>query len=684
MNQNNTGNNPLLEDFDTPFEVPPFEKIQEHHFIPALEEGMKRQKDMIRVIIENPQKPTFENTLVALDNSSILLDRIQSIFDNLLSANTNKEMQDIAKAMAPVLSKHQDDIRLNYALFQRIKTVYKQKDKLNLTPEQHMLLQKTYKDFVRGGANLNSGEQEKLRKINEKLSVLTLKFGDNVLAETNDYMLIIEDEKELKGLPESAIKAAAETATQKGQDGKWVFTLHKPSLIPFLQYADDRNLREKIYMAYINRGNNGNEHDNKNIISDMIQLRLERANLLGYDTHAAYVLEKNMAETPENVYKILNNLWDAALPVAKNERKEMQKIIDRQGGNFKLASWDWWYYAEKLRKEQYDFDENSVRPYFQLQNVLNGVFDVANRLYGLQFSERSDLPKYHDDVRIFEVKQGDKEHIGILYMDFFPRESKRGGAWMSSFRKQSQRGGVFIKPVTTIVCNFSKPTDNKPALLSHDEVLTLFHEFGHALHGLLSECTYNKLSGTSVPRDFVELPSQIMENWASEPEVLKLFARHYETGETIPDELLEKLENSKHFNQGFATVEYLAASFLDMDWHTIKNADSLSITEFENNSLNKIGLIPEIISRYRSTYFQHIFSSGYSAGYYSYVWAEVLDADAFEAFREKGLFDQQTASGFREHILKNGGTEEPMTMYKKFRGKEPSIEPLLRRKGLKI
>lgn len=684
MNQNNTGNNPLLADFDTPFEVPPFEKIQEHHFIPALEEGMKRQKDIIRVIIENPQKPTFENTLVALDNSSILLDRTQNIFDNLLSANTNKEMQDIAKAMAPILSKHQDDIRLNYALFQRIKTVYKQKDKLNLTPEQHMLLQKTYKDFVRGGANLNSGEQEKLRKINEKLSVLTLKFGDNVLAETNDYMLIIENEKELKGLPESAIKAAAETATQKGQDGKWVFTLHKPSLIPFLQYADDRNLREKIYMAYINRGNNDDEHDNKDIINDMVHLRLERAKLLGYDTHADYVLEKNMAEIPENVYEILNNLWDAALPVAKNERKEMQKIIDRQGGNFKLASWDWWYYAEKLRKEQYDFDENSVRPYFQLQNVLNGVFDVANRLYGLQFSERSDLPKYHDDVRIFEVKQGDKEHIGILYMDFFPRESKRGGAWMSSFRKQSQRGGVFIKPVTTIVCNFSKPTDNKPALLSHDEVLTLFHEFGHALHGLLSECTYNKLSGTSVSRDFVELPSQIMENWASEPEVLKLFARHYETGETIPDELLEKLENSKHFNQGFATVEYLAASFLDMDWHTIKNADSLSINEFENNSLNKIGLIPEIISRYRSTYFQHIFSSGYSAGYYSYVWAEVLDADAFEAFRENGLFDQQTASGFREHILKNGGTEEPMTMYKKFRGKEPSIEPLLRRKGLKI
>jgi peptidyl-dipeptidase Dcp len=674
--------NPFFSDFNTPFQVPPFDKILEDHYMPAFKEGMKQQLQEIEVIVNNPKPATFKNTLEALENSGPLLIKVSNTFDVLNESMTNEIMQAIAKEAAPLRSKHQDDIRLNEKLFQRIKSVYEQKDSLNLTPEQNMLLEKYYKDFVRGGANLDEEKKTRLREINKEISVLTLKFGENILKENNRFELVIEKEEDLLGLPEAVITAAAETAKERDHDGKWVFTLHKPSLIPFLQYSEKRDLREKIFKAYINRGNNNDELDNKAILSKIAVLRGERANLLGYNTHAHFVLEENMAKKPENVYKLLNQLWQPALQRAKKEVKELQSMIHKEGKDFELQPWDWWYYAEKLKKVKYELEDEILRPYFKIENVIAGVFGVASKLYGIQFRERNDIPKYHQDAKVFEVQEANGSHIGILYTDYFPRESKRGGAWMNGFQKQSRLGGQDIYSVITNNGNFSKPTADKPALLNTEEVLTLFHEFGHALHGLLSDCTYNKLSGTDVAVDFVELPSQIMENWAFEPEVLKMYAKHYETGETIPQELIDKLKKAKLFNQGFETVEYLAASFLDMDWHTLAEPKEIDVLSFENESLNKIGLIPEIITRYRSTYFRHIFSGGYSSGYYSYIWAEVLDADAFETFKETGLFDQKTALSFRKNILARGGTEDPMILYKRFRGAEPKVEPLLKKRGL--
>jgi len=674
--------NPFFSEFNTPYQVPAFDKIQEEHYLPAFKEGMKQQLQEIKAIIMNPESPTFENTIAALDNTGILLRKVGDIFDVLNGSMTNEKMQAIAKEAAPLRSKHEDDIKLNEKLFQRIKSIYDQRDSLNLNAEQSMLLEQYYKEFVRGGANLDEEKKARLREINKDLSVLTLKFGDNILKENNRFEMVIEKKEDLAGLPEAVITAAAETAKERGREGKWVFTLHKPSLIPFLQYSEKRDLREKIFKAYINRGDNHNELDNKSILSKIATLRVEKANLLGYKTHADFVLELNMAKKPENVYKLLYQLWKPALNRAKKEAEELQSMIDEEGKDFKLQPWDWWYYAEKLKRAKYELDDEILRPYFKLENVIDGVFTVANKLYGIQFTERIDIPKYHQDAKVFEVTEADGSHIGILYTDYFPRESKRGGAWMNAFRKQSRPGGKDIHPVITNNGNFSKPTGDKPALLSIEEVQTLFHEFGHALHGLLSDCTYNKLSGTSVPRDFVELPSQIMENWVLEPEVLKMYAKHHETGEVIPQELIDKLKKATLFNQGFVTVEYLAASFLDMDWHTLTEPAEMDVNTFETTSLNKIGLIPEIIVRYRSTYFQHIFSGGYSSGYYSYIWAEVLDADAFEAFKETSLFDQETAQSFRKNILARGGTEEPMILYKRFRGAEPSVQPLLRKRGL--
>ncbi len=674
--------NPLLGTFDTPFNVPPFDKIKNEHYIPAYEAAIKQQQEEISAIVNNPEEATFENTLVALDNSGQVLDKVDNVFQNLVECITNEEMQEIAKKVAPLTSKNEDDIKLNEKLFERIKAVYNKRDELQLSPEQNTLLEKTYKDFVRGGANLDKEAKKRFREINEKLSVLTVQFGENQLNETNAFTLVIDNEDDLAGLPQSVIEAAAITAKENGQEGKWIFTVQKPSMIPFLQYSEKRNLREKIFKAYIMRGDNNNENDNKKILTEIVNLRLERAKLLGYKSHAAYVLDNNMAKTSENVYDLLNKLFDAALPVAKKEAKELQAIIDKEKGNFKLQPWDWWYYAEKIKKNKYDFDEEELRPYFKLENVLQGAFDVANKLYGINFVLKTNIPVYHQEASVYEVTDTNGSHIGLLYMDFFPRESKRTGAWMTSFRKQSRRGGKDITPVISVVCNFSKPTGEKPALLSFEEVETLFHEFGHALHGLLSDCTYHKLSGTSVARDFVELPSQIMENWASEPEVLKMYAKHYKTGKVIPDELIEKLLNSGKFNQGFATVEFLAAAFLDLAWHTITEQANFDVNKFETEAMNKIGLIDEIVVRYRSTYFSHIFSGGYSSGYYSYVWAEILDADAFEAFKEAGLFDKTTAKAFKENILSKGGTEDPMVLYKRFRGAEPDIEPLLKRKGL--
>ena len=679
---NNLENNPLVQKFNTQFEVPPFDKIKLAHYLPAIEFAIKEQEKEIDEIVNNQEEPTFANTVEALDMSGNLLNKVDLIFNNLLSANTNEEMQNLAKKIAPIISNHSDNILLNAKLFDRTNTVYNNRKNLNLNTEQSTLLEETYKSFVRGGANLNDSDKETLRQINEELSVLTLSFGDNVLAETNKFKLIIENDENLAGLPEDVIKAASETAKESDLDGKWVFTIQKSSMIPFLQYSEMRDLREKIFKAYINKADKNDEYDNKEIISKIIKLRYKKARLLGYKDHASYVLEQNMAENPENVYALLNKIMEKALIVAKKEAKNLQEMINNEDGKFELKPWDWWYYSEKLRKEKYDLDEEALRPYFKLENVRDGIFKLAQILYGLQFVEIPGIPVYHEDVTAFEVLEEDGSHVGILYTDFFPRASKRGGAWMTVYRKEKKVDGERIPPIISIVCNFTKPTDEKPSLLSYEEVLTFFHEFGHALHGLLSQCEYYGLSGTSVQRDFVELPSQIMENFVPEPEVLKLFAKHYKTGEIIPQELVNKIINSAYFNKGFEIVEYISASFLDMDWHTLADTSSIDVNEFERQSMEKIGLIPEIIVRYRTTYFSHVFTWAYSAGYYSYVWAELLDSDAYESFKENGIFDKSTAQSFRTNILEKGGSDKPMNLYKSFKGAEPSIEPYLRKKGL--
>ncbi len=675
--------NPFFADYGTPFETPDFSKISEADYLPAMKEGIRQHKAEIEAIATSGEAASFTNTIEAIEKSGALLDRSANLFFAMNSANTNDNLQAIAREVSPLLSQHNDDIYLNDALFQRIKSIYDQRESLDLSTEQQTVLDKYYKDFVRSGANLDEAGKVRLREINKELSLLTLQFGENVLKEDNAYALVIEKKEELAGLPDGVIAGGAEAAKERGMDGKWVFTLHKPSLIPFITYSDIREYRKQMLTAYIERGNNNNELDNKANTARIVELRIEKANLLGYPTHAHFVLEENMAKNPENVYKLLNQIWDAALPMAKAEARELQKLIDADGGDFKLAAWDWWYYAEKLKKAKYDLDESELRPYFQMEKVRQGVFDTATKLFGITFTERSDISKYHPDVTVYEVKNADGSHVGILYTDYYPRASKRGGAWMDAWRKQSNIAGNRVTPLIYNVGNFSKPTADQPSLLSLDEVNTLFHEFGHALHGLLSDCSYPSVSGTSVARDFVETFSQMMENWAMEPEVLKSYAVHYQTGEPIPDELIAKIKNSGHFNQGFATVEYLAASFLDMDWHTLTEAMDIDVIDFENKSMANIGMIPEIVVRYRSPYFRHIFAGGYSAGYYSYIWAEVLDADAFQAFKENGIFDPATAKSLRDNLLSRGGTEDAMVLYKRFRGHEPSIEPLLERRGLK-
>jgi peptidyl-dipeptidase Dcp len=673
--------NPFLEDWDTPFGVAPFDRIDEAHYMPAYMEAMKQHKAEIAGIIQNSEPPTFANTIEALDGSGALLSKVDYVFQNMALAHTNEKIQEIELEIAPLLAKHNDDINLDEGLFRRTKSVYEQKDSLDLTPEQSMLLEKTYKGFVRGGANLDEAKKARFREINEELSLLSVKFAKNVLDETNAFVMVLE-EGDLAGLPQSVITAASEAAGEKGQAGKWAITLNKPSFIPFLQYSEKRDLREKVFKAFANLGNNDNAYDTKSIASRTAALRVERAQLLGYETHADYILEEYMAKNPANVYKLLHQIWEPALAKAKEEAQEFQAMIEKEGEDFSLQPWDWWYYAEKVKKAKYDLDDSALRPYFKLENVRQGAFDVAAKLWGITFHPLENMPVYHEDVRVMEVKDTDGSLIGILYMDYFPRESKQGGAWMYPFRKQRRKDGEDIRPVIVNVGNFTKPTADKPALISFDDALTLFHEFGHALHGLLSRCTYESLSGTDVATDFVELPSQIMENWASDPEVIKTYARHYETGEPIPDELIEKIKKAGTFNQGFTNVEYLASCFLDMDWHTLTEAREMDCAEFEKSSMEKIGLIPEIIPRWRSTYFGHIFAGGYSAGYYSYAWSEVLDADAFQAFKETSLFDRETALSFRKNILERGGTEDPMALYLRFRGSEPKIEPFLRREGL--
>ncbi|MFD1141590.1 M3 family metallopeptidase [Larkinella insperata] len=678
-----TANNPFFSAYTTPFGVPDFTKIKPEHYEPAFDEGIKQQAAEIAKITGQTQAPTFANTIEALEASGDLLNRVSTVFFNLNNANTSDALQKIAQAVAPKLAKNGDDISLNPALFKRVKAVYDQRATLKLTGEQQRLLEKTYKNFVRGGAALTPEKQERLRKINGELSVLTIKFGQNLLAENNAYTLVIDKPEDLSGLPAALVSAAADEAKKRSQPNKWIFTLQNPSIMPFLEYADNRALREQIFKAYLERGNHNDERDNKAIMAQMVKLRAEKAQLLGYENHAAYILEESMAQTPAKVSELLNQLWAATVPVTKQEAAELQALMDKEGKNQKLESWDWRYYAEKLRKEKYALNAEELKPYFSLDNVRDGIFMLTNRLYGLRFELRKDLPVYHDEVLAYEVKEADGRHVGIFYMDFHPRASKRGGAWMTSFRRQEVQNGKKITPVVSIVCNFSRPAGDAPALLSLDETRTFFHEFGHALHGLLSNVTYGSLSGTSVPRDFVELPSQIMENWSEEAQMLKLYAKHYKTGEVIPDALIDKINKSSLFNQGFATTEYLAASLLDMNYHTLKpDQTPTDVLAFEKESMDKIGLIPQIPPRYRSTYFQHIFAGGYSAGYYSYIWSAVLDADAFEVFKQKGLFDPKSAQSFRKNVLERGGTDEPMTLYKNFRGAEPDIKPLLRRRGL--
>jgi peptidyl-dipeptidase Dcp len=680
-NQPTMQENPFFKTWDTPFQAPPFDKIKTEHFKPAFEEAIRLQKAEIDSIASNSELPTFENTILALEYSGALLTKVSSVFYPMTSANTNPDIQKIQTEMAPILSSHNDDIYLNPQLFERVKTVYTTRDELGYSAEQERLLGETYKRFIRAGAALNDDQKTRLREINSELSQASVAFGANVLAETNSYQLHITNEADLAGLPQGVRDAAAETATKAGKEG-WVFTLQAPSLSPFMQYAENRELRKQLYEAYLQRGDNGDTKDNKALVKKMAEMRAERAALLGYPNHAAYVLEEAMAANPDNVYSLMNRLWKAAMPKFEQEATEMKTLAMQDGITDDLKVYDWFYYAEKLRKERYAIDAETVREYFPIDQVTHGLFDVVKNLWGVTLKERTDLPVYHNEVRVYEVFEADGSHRGLVYMDFFPRESKRGGAWMTSFRKQYvDQNGNYVHPIVTIVGNFRRPSGDTPALLSFDEVTTYYHEFGHALHGLLSDRTYQSLTGTAVPRDFVELPSQIMENWPAEPEVMKSFAKHYKTGEIIPDELIDKMQASQTFNQGYNTVQYLAAAFLDMDYHTISAGTQVDPTTFEAASMQKIG-IDHAWLRYRSTFFNHIFSGGYSSGYYSYIWSEILDSDAFEAFKQRGLFDQATAQAFRTYILEAGNTEDPMQLYVKFRGSEPSIDALLRKRGL--
>lgn len=673
-----TESNPFFTEFQTPNGVPPFDKIKLEHYEPAFLKGIEEQNANIQAIINNTEASTFDNVIVALDNSSPILDRTRGVFYNMTEAETTDELTALSMKLAPVLSEHDDNISLNQDLFKKVNAVYQQKDSLDLTTEQQRLLDKVYKDFIRSGANLSIDKQNRLREINKQLSTLGITFSNNILNENNEFKLFVDKKEDLAGLPEWCCQSAAEEAKANGQEGKWLFTLHNASRLPFLQYSANRPLREKIYKAYISRGNNNDKNDNKKIITDIISLRLEKAQLLGFDCYSNFVLDNTMAKNSTTVMDFLNNLWRHALPKAKAEATELQKLMDKENKGEKLEAWDWWYYTEKLRKEKYDLEEDEIKPYFKLENVREGAFAVANKLYGITLKKLNGIPVYHPDVEVFEVKDADGSQLGIFYVDYFPRPGKSGGAWMDNYRQQQEN----IRPLVCNVASFTKPIGDTPSLLTIDEVETLFHEFGHALHGLLTQCKYKGTSGTSVVRDFVELPSQINEHWATEPEVLKMYAKHYKTGETIPDSLIEKILKQKTFNQGFMTTELLAAAILDMNLHNLTDIKGIDVVAYEKEAMNQLGLISEIAPRYRTTYFNHIIG-GYAAGYYSYLWANVLDNDAFEAFKEHGIFDKKTADLFRHNVLAKGDSEDPMTLYKNFRGAEPQLEPMLKNRGMK-
>ena len=665
--------NPLLQDFNTA----PFSKISNKDYKPAIKKGIEIAKLEIEAIIQNADKPTFKNTTVALDFSGEKLHRITSVFFNLNSAETNDEIQEIAQEVSPWLSEFGNDITLNTALFERVKAVFNTKETLDLSPEQTMLLDKQYKSFARNGANLNEEDKSKLREIDAKLSTLSLKFGENVLAETNAFELHITNENELAGLPESE----KEAAKSKDKEG-WVFTLDYPSYIPFLTYIDNRELRKKMAIAAGKKGFQDNSFNNEGVVLEIVNLRHQRANLLSYKTHAHFVLEERMAETPENVIDFSNNLLEKAKPAAIKEFNNLEAYAKKLDGIDQLQKWDGAYYSEKLKKELFDLDQEILKPYFKLENVIGGVFEIANRLFDLQFEEVSNIDKYHEDVKTFHVTDTKGNFVAIFYADFHPRKGKRNGAWMTSYKSQQIKNNINERPHVSIVCNFTKPTETKPSLLTFNEVTTLFHEFGHALHGMLANTTYNSLSGTSVSWDFVELPSQVLENWCFEKEALELFAKHYETGEVIPMNYVEKIKESASFHEGMQTLRQLSFGLLDMQWHGQDPTEISSVKDFENGAFADTKLYPDVAENVMSTAFSHIFQGGYSAGYYSYKWAEVLDADAFEYFLEEGIFNKEVATKFKENVLSKGGTEKPMELYKRFRGKEPKPDALLKRAGL--
>ncbi|MBR2167519.1 MAG: M3 family metallopeptidase [Paludibacteraceae bacterium] len=679
-----TQQNPLLNQPQTPFGAPAFDQVQLKHYLPAFKEAIRLNQAEIDAIVNNEEAPTFENTVVALDRSGAVLDRVCGVFYNVLEADGNEQMDAIANEVAPILSDFQNGILLNEGLFARIKAVYDQRESLNLNPEQMRLLTETYKSFAQNGANLPADKKVRLKEINSQLAVLSLQFGQNVVAETNspDVQRFITDEAELEGLPESAKAAAKEEAAAAGRPEAWLFTPKRTSFTPVLQYCKNRELRKQLLMDYTTRGNHDNANDNKSVINQTMRLRLEKAQMLGYDCPANYILADCMAKDAKTVDAFLQSVWEPSLAAAKREAAELQKLLEQDLPGEKLQPWDWWYYTEKLRKAKYDLDEEAIKPYFELSNVRRGAFQLAHNLYGLNFEQLSDMPVYNPEVEVFKVTDADGSLVGILYTDYFPRAGKRPGAWMNNIANQFvDADGVDHRPVIINVGNFNKPTQGNPSLLSLDDVETLFHEFGHALHGLMSKATYKTLSGTNTPRDFVGLSSQFMENYCYEPQILKTYALHYQTGEVIPDELVEKINKVGKFNQGFVTTELLSASILDMDYHELTNCDTIDVNAFEAASMAKMHMIPEIIVRYRSTFFNHIFTTGYEAGYYSYTWAAVLDADAFAAFKETGdILNPEVAKRFR-HLLEQGGTRDAAELYQEFRSKEADPKYLLQRKG---
>ncbi len=674
--------NPFFEESSAPFGAIEFDKIESEHYKPAFLEGFKQHKEQIDSIASDTMPTTFENTIEALEASGKLLSRVSGVFFNLNETDADSIMKRTEREITPLFTEHSAYMTMNQRLFEKIVELHNNKNEIGLTREQEMTLEKYYRTFVNGGALLSPDDKKKFIDINTQLGLLTIKFADNVLAETNKYKLHITDQNLLKGVPEPILEAAAENAAREKLDG-WVFTTQKPLWIPFLQFAENRELRESMYKAYYNRGNNGDEYDNNQIIKKILKLRLDKAKLLGYNTFADYQLNDKMAKTPQAAYSLLMTIWEEAISQAKREVADLQAIIDSDNGGFKLEAWDWWYYTEKARRNKYSFDENELKPYFSLENVKNGAFMVANKLFGVSFNKLSNIPVYNPEVEVYECIDEDGSHLSLFYTDCFTRDTKRQGAWMNNIVEQSNLKGVEIRPSIINVCNFQKPLGDTPCLLSVDDAKTLFHEFGHALHGMLTQTNYPSVSGTNVPRDFVELCSQIMEHWAVEPEVLKQYAFHYKTGEPIPDNLIQKMSQATNFNTGFETVELVAAAILDMELHMLDDYSNYNPEEFENSLAEKIGMIDQIEYRYKSTIFNHIFNSGYSAGYYSYLWAELLDADAFELFKERGIFDQKTGRSFRRNILEKGGSEDPMVLYKLFRGAEPNPDALLKTRGLK-